>query len=674
MKKFYNAISWIFGIQVCLLNSGLVLAESEEQDKTLSPYFQITGATIDGSETLPLQQTSAQVDIAGVIADVKIRQVYQNRGNDPIEAIYVFPGSTKAAVYAMKMTIGERVVVAKIKEKHAAKVAYKHAKQQGKRASLLEQQRPNVFQMSVANIMPGDRIVVELSYTELIVPEQGIYEFVYPEVVGPRYSETPRETAADTEQWISNPYLQEGQPVPYAFDINASVSAGIPIQALMSPSHQIDVAYNAQGTANIQLKPGSENGGDRDYILRYQLRGKKIESGLLLHEGENENFFLLMSQPPQRVKTENIPSREYIFVVDVSGSMHGFPLDTSKKLMKELLTGLRPSDSFNILFFSGGSSVLSQSSLLVTPANIDKAIAMMERQRGGGGTRLLPALKRAMAFPAKESTSRSFVVVTDGYVSVETEAFQYVKDNLNNANFFAFGIGSSVNRFLIEGMARSGQGEPFVITAPNEAPKIAQRFREYIETPVLTGIDIKFDNFEVYDVEPKHTPDMFAERPLIVYGKWRGNPQGSININGYSGNAEYSKTIDVSTATTKTSNQALGYLWARQRIAELGDYEKLRPNSEQKAEITSLGLTYNLLTAYTSFIAIDAETVNPQANPRKVKQPLPLPKGVSNLAVGGVVPTTPEPGILSLLCVLALILLARQAPKLSLHRLNFIQR
>ncbi len=672
MKPIYKTIPWLLVTLYFLLFQTSASANIAEDDKTLSPYFKVIGENNSGGETLPLQETSAKVNIAGVIADVKVRQVYQNRGDTPIEAVYVFPGSTKAAVYAMKMTIGERIVVAKIKERKAAKIAYKQAKKQGKRASLLEQQRPNVFQMNVANIMPGDQIIVELSYTELIVPEQGVYEFVYPEVVGPRYSETPAQAAVDTESWISNPYLQEGEPVSYAFDIRVSVSAGIPIQALMSPSHQVDVNYNEQGTANIQLKNAGNNNGDRDYILRYQLRGKEIESGLLLYEGEQENFFLLMSQPPQRVATENIPAREYIFVVDVSGSMHGFPLDTSKKLMRELLGDLRPIDSFNILFFAGGSSVLSETALLVTPANINKAISMMENQRGGGGTRLLPALKRAMAFPAKETTSRSFVIVTDGYVSVETEAFDYVKDHLNNANFFAFGIGSSVNRFLIEGLARAGQGEPFVITSPSDAPQIAQRFREYIETPVLTGINVEFDGFEVYDIEPKHVPDLFAERPLIVYGKWRGNPQGAINIHGYRGGADYSKSIDVSQAKTSTSNQALRYLWARQRIAELGDYEKLQPDSERKAQITSLGLTYNLLTAYTSFIAIDEVIANPDGKSHKVKQSLPLPKGVSNLAVGGIVPTTPEPGVLSLLCVLAFMLIALWLPQAQY--LNITQR
>jgi Ca-activated chloride channel family protein len=671
MKPINKTIPWLLVILSFSLFQTSVYASITEDDKTLSPYFKVIGENNGGIETLPLQETSANVEIAGVIADVKVRQVYQNRGKTPIEAVYVFPGSSKSAVYAMKMTIGERVVVAKIKERKAAKVAYIQAKKQGKRASLLEQQRPNVFQMNVANIMPGDQIIVELSYTELIVPEQGVYEFVYPEVVGPRYSNSPAQPAADTESWISNPYLQEGEPAPYKFDINVSVSAGIPIQALMSPSHQVDVNYNEQGTASIQLKD-ADNNGDSDYILRYQLRGKEIESGLLLHKGEEENFFLLMAQPPKRIAAENIPAREYIFVVDVSGSMHGFPLDTSKKLMKELLSDLRSTDSFNILFFAGGSSVLAETSLLVTPENISKAIAMMENQSGGGGTELLPALKRAMAFPAKETTSRSFVIVTDGYVSVETEAFQYVKDHLNNANFFSFGIGSSINRFLIDGLARAGQGEPFVITSPSQAPKTALRFREYIESPVLTGINLEFEDFDVYDMEPKQVPDLFAERPLIVYGKWRGNPQGKINIHGYSGGNDYSKTIDISKVKTSTSNRALRYLWARQRIAELGDYEKLQPDSERKAEITSLGLTYNLLTAYTSFIAIDEVVANPDGNILKLKQPLPLPKGVSNLAVGGIVPTTPEPGMFSLLCVLALMLIALLIPKA--HRFNITQR
>ncbi len=659
MKIISKKTSQLFGVVALLLFQVTVIASPN--DKTLSPYFKIIGENNAELESLSLLETSSEVEIVGVIADVKIRQVYRNRGESPIEAIYVFPGSTKAAVYGMKMTIGERVVVAKIKERQAAKKLYIQAKKQGKRVSLLEQHRPNVFQMNLANIMPGDRIVVELSYTELIIPEQGVYEFVYPAVVGPRYSEIPEQDTSDTESWVVNPYLHASKKPTYAFDINVSIAAGIPIQAVTSPTHKIAVNYDQQGKANIHLLASEAKTGDRDYILRYQLRGKQIETGLLLHKGEKENFFLLMTQPPKRIATKSIPPREYIFVVDVSGSMHGFPLNISKKLMVELLSNLRTIDSFNILFFSGGSSVLAEASLPVTKENIEKAINMMERQRGGGGTRLLPALKRAMNLPAEESTSRSFVVITDGYVSVEKEAFEYIKDNLNRANFFAFGIGSSVNRFLIKGLARAGQGEPFVITSSDHAVQTAQRFRQYIETPVLTGINIEFEDFEdfedfeVYDVEPPKTPDLFAERPLIVFGKWRGVAKGKIQINGYQGESNYSNSIDLSTLESTDSNQAIRYLWARHRIAELGDYNKYASNSKRKAEITQLGLTYNLLTAHTSFIAVDEVKVNPQGKSHKLKQPLPLPKGVSNLAVGGIVATAPEPGVMSLLIIGMLI-------------------
>lgn len=643
------------GLLLLILSGGSVVAANA--DKTLSPYFKVISENPDGVEALPLQRTSAEVEISGVIADVRITQVYRNRGAQPIEAIYVFPGSTRAAVYGMTMTIGERVVTAKIKERQTAKAEYQKAKQQGKRASLLEQQRPNVFQMNVSNVMPGDTVVVNLSYTELLVPEEGVYEFVYPTVVGPRYSETPAATAPDTERWIANPFLRKASHTPYRFDINVVLSTGVPIQTLSSPSHRVDIEYSEQNVARIMLKQGEAHSGDHDYILRYRLQGEEIASGLLLHRGDKENYFLLMAQPPKRVSVQQIPPREYIFVVDVSGSMHGFPLDTSKALMKRLLGGLRAEDSFNILFFSGGSQVLAESSLKVNPENIQHAITMMENQKGGGGTRLLPALKQAMSMPVLDGTARSFVVVSDGYVSVETDAFEYIHENLNQANFFSFGIGSSVNRFLMEGLARAGRGEPTIITSPNEAAVAAERFRRYIESPVLTGIEIDFNGFDAYDIEPKSAPDLFAQRPVVMFGKWRGNAKGQIKISGYQGEGRYVKTLEVVEPDDLEAAQALRYLWARHRIADLGDFEKLNPDSERRAEITSLGLTYNLLTAYTSFIAVDEVISNPDGQSRSVKQALPLPKGVSELAVGGVVATAPEPEMYGLLAVLTMVLM-----------------
>jgi Ca-activated chloride channel family protein len=273
--------------------------------------------------------------------------------------------------------------------------------------------------------------------------------------------------------------------------------------------------------------------------------------------------------------------------------------------------------------------------LSATQENILRAINTIERQRGGGGTRLLPALKRALSLPKTEGCSRSVVIATDGYVSVEEEAFDLIRNNLGDANMFTFGIGSSVNRHLIEGMARVGMGEPFVITKPEEAHNQANRFRKLIESPVLTGIKVDFGRFEVYDVEPPSIPDVLADRPVIVFGKWRGRPQGDISLKGFTGEVSFFKKVDIDKIEPLKTNSALRYLWARHRISLLSDYNRLRPQDERIKTVTNLGLTYNLLTAYTSFVAVDTQIRLKDGQAVTVKQPLPLPQGVSDYAVGG---------------------------------------
>lgn len=605
----------------------------ESGDKTLSPYFFVKSDD-PAIDQLPLKATSAAVNISGVIADVVVTQVYKNEGKKAIEAIYIFPASTRAAVYGMKMVIGKRIIEAKIKKRDDARKEYEQAREQGKSASLLEQQRPNVFQMNVANIMPNDEIKVELKYTELLIPTDQVYEFSYPTVVGPRYSNTKESAAPASEKWVKNPYLHEGEKPTYSFDIAVNLAAGMPIKELTSTSHKVSATYTGPSTAKVTLDRSDTSGGNRDYILRYRLAGDKIQSGLLLFEGEKENFFLLMMQPPKKITDARIPGREYIFIVDVSGSMFGFPLEISKKLLRNLIGSLRPSDKFNVLLFSGGSSLMSEESLPATMENIDKAINVIDRQKGGGGTELLPALKRALLLKKAEGFSRSVIIATDGYVSVEVEAFDFIRSHLGDANMFAFGIGSSVNRHIIEGMAHVGMGEPFVITKPDEALVQAERFRKMVQSPVLTNVKVKFNGFAAYDVEPLAIPDVLAERPVIVFGKWRGKTQGTITLTGISGDGKYAETIDVSKVRPEKTNASLKYLWARQRITLLSDYNKLRSDDKRVKEVTELGLAYNLLTAYTSFVAIDNEIRNKDGKPDTVNQPLPLPQGVSNYAVG----------------------------------------
>ncbi|HET6892541.1 MAG TPA: VIT and VWA domain-containing protein, partial [Pyrinomonadaceae bacterium] len=611
-------------------------SDETQEDKTLSPYFFVQGDP--NLDRLPLKDTSVQIDVSGVIADVTVVQTYRNEGTRPINARYVFPASTRAAVYGMRMKIGDQVIVAKIKEREKAQQEFDQAKQEGKSASLLEQNRPNVFSMNLANMMPGEQVEIELRYTELLAPTDGVYEIVFPTVVGPRYSsedESSNESSRSKgTRWVKSPYFAEGKKPSSKLHISTRISAGVPIQDLSCPSHQVFPQWQNPSVAQVALDDSDPFQGNRDFVLRYRLAGEQIASGLLLYQGQDENFFLYMAQPPARVANDEIPPREYIFVVDVSGSMEGFPLDTSKTLLRDLIGKLKPTDLFNVVLFAGDARILSPNSLHANQQNISRAISLLEEQRGGGGTELLAAVKEAMTLPRQEHVSRSIVLVTDGYISGEAGVFDYVRENLNQTNVFAFGIGSSVNRYLIEGVAKAGMGEPFVVSDQTEAPTVADKFREYIQTPLLTDIQVRSIGFDIYDVHTTHLPDLFALRPVILFGKWRGSPSGTLELTGKTGRGDYVTRLDVARVQPEESNRALRYLWARSRIAELSDYGSSQTDPERISTITSLGLKYNLLTQYTSFIAVREMISNAGGSAEDVEQPLPLPVGVSNLAVG----------------------------------------
>jgi Ca-activated chloride channel family protein len=628
-------------------------AAQTQEDKTLAPYFFVQGDP--NIDHLPLKGTRVDIAVSGVIADVKVVQTYRNEGSRAINASYVFPASTRAAVYAMRMRIRDQVVVAKIKERETAKQEFDKAKKEGKSASLLEQDRPNVFSMSLANIMPQDQVEIELYYTELLVPTDGIYEVVFPTVVGPRYSSQKEAGAAKEDQWVKSPYLPMGKNPPTTLHISARVSAGLPIQDVSCPSHNITPLWHGATMADVTLDEENAFQGNRDFILRYRLAGNQIASGLLLFQGQDENFFLYMAQPPQRVATDDIPPREYIFVVDISGSMSGFPLETSKQLLRDLIGQLRPNDIFNVVLFAGDSTTLAAKSLSANQENIALAIRLIDEQRGGGGTELLGALQQAMSIPRDTTISRSLVLVTDGYISAEGAVFDYIRENLDKCNVFSFGIGSSVNHYLIEGVAKAGMGEPFVVTREAEASAIAAKFREYIQTPVLTDIKIRAVGFDTYDVHPMHFPDLLAQRPVIVFGKWRGPVTGTFELQGKTGRGDFLLKSDVASVKPDESNRALRYLWARSRIAELSDYGARDVDGDKAKEITALGLKYSLLTKYTSFIAVLEEIRNPDGSATDVKQPLPLPLGVSDLAVGGDTETGNEPELVWLISVLLLV-------------------
>ncbi|GHC42896.1 VIT and vWA domain-containing protein [Roseibacillus persicicus] len=644
-----------------LTASSAAFSSAFADETSLLPYFQVNNSADESSSALlPLESTHAEVAIAGPLAQVTLTQTFTNEGSQPLDATYLFPASTGAAVHGMTMTIGNRTIVAEIQEKEEAKKTFAKAQSESKSAALLEQHRPNLFQMSVARILPGDEIEVKLHYSELLKPEDNVYQFVFPTTFGPRYG---NPTAGTTT--VANPFLAEGEQSATSFSLNLALSSGLPLQSVESPSHDIDINYTSKQSADLAWQGSSRGpGNDRDLIINYRLADQAIESGLLLHEGEDENFLQLTIQPPARVTPDHIPPRDYLFVIDVSGSMSGFPLDTTKELFRNLCAGLRPEDSFNMLLFAGDSRILSTKAVSATKEHVADAIAFLNAQGGRGGTELVSALRKAIALPQGRDGSRSLVVITDGYINFEADAFQTVRDNLGRANLFAFGIGSSVNRHLIEGLAAVGEGEPFVVTKPSEAAPVSERFLEYITAPVLTNIKVTTNDCEVSELEPTQIRDLFANRPLSLTAKWTGEPSGSITVSGLTGGGQsWSDSLDLAEAVTATgtSHPSLRPLWARGRVRHLADYAKLSEDRDTIAQVANLGLKYSLLTPWSSFVAVDTVSRPTELNPKLAQQPNALPKGVPASAMPGSQVTThqplakngsvPEPGPVALLIV-----------------------
>jgi Ca-activated chloride channel homolog len=599
-------------------------------ENTQAPYLTVVGETV---EHLPLASTQVDVLVAGVIADVTVKQVYENRGKVPVEALYVFPGSPRAAVYGLTMKVGDRLIKARIAEKQEARETYEAARAEGKTASLLEQLDPSIFRMNVANVLPGDRIEVELKYTELLIPDRGSYEFVFPNTMGERYGETlPVSTSSDSEV------------VDYAFSIHARIRSPIALKDVVSPSHQIDVAFPSTLEADVNLSEDSiRRAGAADFVLRYNLAGDAIQTGMLAYPEGDGGYFLMMAEPPARVSDAMIAAREFIFVIDVSGSMNGQPLDVSKRLIRDLFSTLRPTDRFNIILFAGGSRVLSESrSLPALPENLSQVLAAVSSQNAGGGTELVPALETAYALPEEPGMARSVVVITDGEIAAGGEAFAAARSQLGRANTFAFGVGTRVNRPVIELLARAGNGEPFILENFDDGDAVAERLRSYIDRPLLTHVEVGYEGLDAYDAEPDRIADLLAERPVVIVGRYRGEVRGRILVSGISGNAPYQASIVPDEHSTSASLSALKLLWARTRVQRLLDEQSTEgwgsgSASDNEKEITDLSLGYGLLSPYTSFVAVD-EVVRTEQAATPVEQPAiakPAPAPMPSYSASG---------------------------------------
>lgn len=573
----------------------------------------------------PLKTTKVHADISGFFARVKVLQEFENTYGDPIEAVYTFPLSQNSAVDDMTMRIGERVIRGKIMKREEARKVYEAARSAGQAASLLDQQRPNIFTQSVANIMPGEKITVEISYVETLKYEEGSYEFNFPMVVGPRY--TPASMKPGEAAKVTPPVST--QRTGHDISIEVDLDAGVPIEEVRSVSHEIESIPLGAEKRKVRLK-GLRTIPNKDFILRYDVTGRKIEDAVLMHRSAKGGFFTMMLQPPDNFAPKDVTPKEIVFVLDSSGSMNGFPIEKAKEAMNLSLDGLYPRDTFNLITFAGDTSVLFDAPVRATPGNLAKARDFLASRRSGGGTEMMKAVTAALAPSESQKHIRIVCFMTDGYVGNEAAIIAEIQ-KYSNARVFSFGIGNSVNRFLLDKMASEGRGEVEYVSLQDDGSKAAQRFHERVRNPLMTDISVDWGRFGVSDVYPGRQADLFSAKPVALTGRFTNAGTGNITLKGKMAGLDYQRDIQVNFPESETENDALATVWARARVDELmSKYYAAKDAAEKKPieeQITQLGLEFKLMTQFTSFVAVEEKVVNQDGKMVKVEVPVELAEG-----------------------------------------------
>lgn len=576
----------------------------------------------------PLKTTAVKTDISGFIARVNVRQEFQNSFTDPIEAIYVFPLSQNGAVDRMTMTIGTRVINGKIMKREEARQVYETAKNEGRAAALLDQERPNIFTQSVANIMPGETVIVEISYVETLKYEDGAYEFVFPMTVGPRYIPAGVKDANK----ITPPVAETRAGHDISMEVN--LNAGVPVEEIRSTSHDIDQVNYSPNNAKITLRD-EKTIPNKDFILRYDVTGKRIEDAVLTHRDDRGGFFTMILQPPDKVANEDRTPKEIVFVLDTSGSMSGFPIEKAKEAMKLSLDGLYPDDTFNLITFAGDTRILFDRPMSATKANLNAAQAFLSQQRGYGGTEMMKAIKAALDPSDASDHLRIVCFMTDGYVGNEPEIIAEVQKH-PNARVFSFGIGGSVNRFLLDKIAEEGRGEATYVLLNDDGSKAAKKFYERVRTPLLTDLSIDWNGLPVADVYPGRLTDLFTAKPVVIHGRYTKGASGTIKLKGKVAGQAYERSININLPESEAANDVLSTLWARTRIEDLSS-ERLKASIEAKGveidkQIENIGIEFGLMTSFTSFVAVEDRVVNQNGKPTTVQVPVELPEGMRRMA------------------------------------------
>ncbi|MDP9268999.1 MAG: VWA domain-containing protein [Acidobacteriota bacterium] len=618
----------------------------------------------------PLKHTGVKAEISGFLARVEVTQEFVNDGTDKIEAVYVFPLPQNAAVNDMTMHVGTRLVRGIIKRREEAQAIYDKARSTGHVAALLDQERPNIFTQSVANIMPGETVTITLTYVDTLKYEAGSYEFMFPTVVGPRYipgaalqanqvigqqggGRLPDTGKVPDASRITPPVAPQNVRAGHDISIAVALDAGVPITGLRSELHQVDVERTGASSAVVRLRD-EDTIPNKDFILRYEVAGQQIADALLVHAEQSKaaqslggalagsqtaGYFTFILQPPERVFDEDATPRELVFVLDTSGSMSGFPIEKAKETMALALGNLRAKDTFNLITFSGDEHILFPEPVPATAANLVKAQQFLASREGSGGTEMMKAIRAALAPTDKLDHLRIAIFFTDGYVGNDMEIIGEVKKHAN-ARVFAFGIGNSVNRFLLDNMAKEGRGEVEYVTLDSDAEAAVTRLEERVRTPLLTDVSIDWNGLPVTDVSPARPADLFSAKPLVLTGRYTQAAHGTITLRGRRAGQPFTREITVDLPAVEKSNRVLATLWARRKVDDLmsQDWNGAQQGTMKKAlqeQVTQLGLDYKMMTQFTSLVAVEEMVVTDSGVPRTVQVPVEVPQGVDRaMAVG----------------------------------------
>ncbi|KZK89929.1 Vault protein inter-alpha-trypsin [Pseudovibrio sp. Ad5] len=641
-------------------------------------------AMLNGQQVeLPLLSAHYDVDVVGDLAQVTLSQTFLNPNDVPLHATYLFPLNQKAAVHAMEMELEGQRIVAQIKEKQEANAVFKQAKAEGKAASLLTQHRPNMFTQDIANLMPGNPVTVHLQYVQSVPKVDGAYELVVPMVVGPRYqgaTESAQQgkpdamSGSDEVDVVSGWEIDRLPTYPQVLGVSTSkaidsqrvsldmsMTAALPISGLWSSTHKLSISGDE--TKKQATFENTREVDNKDFVLRYELAAEtSVTAGLdSYYEDEKGGFFSLLIEPPKVTAEATIGKRELVFVLDTSGSMGGAPIAASKAFMRAAINNLRPDDYFRILRFANETTAFEEQSLIASEHNKQAGLEYVSGLYAGGGTELNAALKAAFGTQQPKDTTRIVIFLTDGYIGNERKVIQTVANRIGKARLYAFGVGSSVNRFLLEALATEGRGYARYVGAEESFHETAEAFAKDLKTPVLIDVSIDWNGLEVEEQSPTKLPDLFEGRALRILGRYQKSGKHTIFISGLVNGkaARMPLEIDLSGRTQQQSSEkkALPIIWAREQIFAKNRAYTIGGSSNQalKNEIIKLGLDHSLQTRFTSFIAVSEGPVNhAPENAVSALVPLPQVSGVTTKAYPNLSGSSaPEPeGIMGLLIVI----------------------